>query len=60
MVANIENWLFKFGDDCHWCEPEINNDGSITCTKCSLTDCPFWTDYHEVKNERKNSNIKKS
>ena len=50
MVAGIDNWLFRGGDDNKECEPEINVDGSITCKRCFNTNCEFWDEFNsEIK-----------
>ena len=46
MVLNIDAWLFRGGDDIPPCEPEIKEDGSITCVSCSEHKCPYWLDYN--------------
>ena len=50
MVAGIDNWLFRGGDDNKECEPEIESDGNISCKKCKNKTCEYWLDYNnEVK-----------
>lgn len=46
MVANIDNWLFRMADN-NECEPEIQEDGSITCMGCEETTCEYWKDYND-------------
>lgn len=51
MVANIDDWLFRGGDDNKECEPEIESDGSISCKKCLNVTCEYFNEFHsEVKN----------
>lgn len=47
MVANIDNWLFRLADNKK-CEPEVDDRGVITCTKCDICECPYWEDFNEV------------
>ena len=48
MTNNLDDWLFRGGDDNMPCEPEVNNDGSITCKRCGIVECPYWADMNEV------------
>jgi hypothetical protein len=50
MVIGLDNWLFRWADNKE-CEPEIENEGTITCIKCKNKTCPYWQDYNEVKND---------
>lgn len=50
MVANIDDWLLKWSDNKE-CEPELLDDGSLTCVKCKNKICPYWQDYNGVIND---------
>lgn len=51
MVAGINNWLFRGGDNNKEREPEIESDGSISCTKCLNVTCEYFDEFHsEVNN----------
>lgn len=47
MLNNLDNWLFRGGDDNKECEPSIEPNENISCKYCPNVDCEYWSEFND-------------